>query len=65
MQKSTERAGGGPGRSSGNTSGKSRTTGTSLMLGPLSFFSTMWARKAKVPLRKHLFALIHDISLRP
>ncbi|KAI3740182.1 hypothetical protein L2E82_30604 [Cichorium intybus] len=43
---STCHAGGTPGRSSGNTSGKSQTSGISLMFFTSFFSSTTWARKA-------------------
>ncbi|MFS7939988.1 hypothetical protein Hanom_Chr05g00458371 [Helianthus anomalus] len=65
IRKSMDRGGGGPGRSSGKTSGKSRTTGTSLKLFPLHFSSTTWAKKAKYCLRKYLFACVQDINFSP
>ncbi|MFS7981617.1 hypothetical protein Hanom_Chr10g00953101 [Helianthus anomalus] len=64
IRKSTDR-GGGPGKSSGKTSGKSRTTETSLRLFPLPFSSTTWAKKAKYCLRKYLFACVQDINFSP
>ncbi|KAJ0491955.1 hypothetical protein HanIR_Chr12g0569451 [Helianthus annuus] len=68
IRKSISRLGGRLGRSSGNTLGNSRTTGTSFT--PVfPFFTssatTMFAKKTLYSLRRYLLAWTHDMSLRP